>query len=123
MHLTLHLTDRCNLACEYCYARHGTAEMSFETAMAAIAECTADDPNPGIIFFGGEPLLKADLIFRIIDACEQAAPRRYHYKVTTNGTRDKAAYRRGESWPGQTMVLDDWHQIMRIGNGLSVSSA
>ena len=60
--------------------------MSFETAMSAIAECTADDPNPGIIFFGGEPLLKADLIFRIIAACERQAPRRFHYKVTTNGT-------------------------------------
>ena len=86
MHLTIHLTDRCNLACHYCYARHGTDEMSFETAMSAIAECTADDPNPGIIFFGGEPLLKADLIFRIIAACERQAPRRFHYKVTTNGT-------------------------------------
>ena len=86
MHLTLHLTDRCNLACRYCYARHGTDEMSFETAMAAIAECTAADPNPGIIFFGGEPLLKAELIFRIIDACERRSPRRFHYKVTTNGT-------------------------------------
>lgn len=85
MHLTLHLTDRCNLACEYCYARHGTAEMSFETARAAIAECTAGDPNPGIIFFGGEPLLKADLIFQIIDDCERRSPHRFHYKVTTNG--------------------------------------
>ena len=82
MHLTLHLTDRCNLACRYCYQRHGTKRMSFETAMTAIAECTADDPNPGIIFFGGEPLLQADLIFRIIDACERAAPQRYHYKAT-----------------------------------------
>ena len=86
MHLTLHLTDRCNLACRYCYARHGTDEMSFETAMSAIDECTADDPNPGIIFFGGEPLLKADLVFRIIEACERQSPRRFHYKVTTNGT-------------------------------------
>ena len=73
MHLTLHLTDRCNLACRYCYARHGTVEMSFETAMTAIAECTADDPNPGIIFFGGEPLLQADLIFLIPFADKLAA--------------------------------------------------
>ena len=60
--------------------------MSFETAMSAIAECTADDPNPGIIFFGGEPLLRADLVFRIIEACERQSPWRFHYKVTTNGT-------------------------------------
>lgn len=86
MHLTLHLTDRCNLACRYCYQRQGTAEMSFETAMRSIEECAAGEENVGIIFFGGEPLLKAELIFQIIDACEVKAPQRFHYKVTTNGT-------------------------------------
>lgn len=86
MHLTLHLTDRCNLCCRYCYARHGMADMSFDTAMAAINECTEQDPNPGIIFFGGEPLLMSDLIFRVIEECESRTPDRFHYKVTTNGT-------------------------------------
>ena len=86
MHLTLHLTDRCNLACRYCYQRHGTKRMSFETAMAAIEECTRGEENCGIIFFGGEPLLEADLIFRVIAECERRAPLKYHYKVTTNGT-------------------------------------
>ena len=56
MHLTLHLTDRCNLACRYCYARHGTNDMALETALSAIAECTDGEENCGIIFFGGEPL-------------------------------------------------------------------
>ena len=60
--------------------------------MSAIAECTPDDPNPGIIFFGGEPLLKADLIFRIIDACERQSPGRFHYKVgPTHQNEDDAA--------------------------------
>ncbi len=85
MHLTLHLTDRCNLACRYCYARHGTADMSFETAVAAIEKC-AQGPNCGIIFFGGEPLLRQALIWRIMDWCETRPPQRFHYKVTTNGT-------------------------------------
>ena len=57
VHLTLHLTDRCNLACRYCYARHGTADMSFATACAAIEKC-ATGPDCGIVFFGGEPLLE-----------------------------------------------------------------
>lgn len=86
MHLTLHLTDRCNLACRYCYQRHGTKRMSFETAMAAIEECTRGEENCGIIFFGGEPLLEEDLIFGVIDECERRMPLRFHYKVTTNGT-------------------------------------
>ena len=86
MHLTLHLTDRCNLACRYCYARHGTSDMSVETALCAIEECTAGESNAGIIFFGGEPLLRMDAIFEIIDECERRRPLAFHYKVTTNGT-------------------------------------
>ena len=92
MHLTLHLTDRCNLACRYCYARHGTRDMTLATALAAIDECTRGEENAGIIFFGGEPLLREDLIFDVIDACEHRAPNRFHYKVTTNGTLVTAAF-------------------------------
>ena len=86
MHLTLHLTDRCNLACRYCYARHGASDMSVETALRAIEECTAGETNAGIIFFGGEPLLREEAIFEIIDECERRRPLAFHYKVTTNGT-------------------------------------
>lgn len=85
MHLTLHLTDRCNLACRYCYARPGTTDMAFETAVAAIEKC-ATGPDCGIIFFGGEPLLCADMIWRIMDWCAGRGPHRFHFKVTTNGT-------------------------------------
>ena len=85
MHLTLHLTDRCNLACRYCYQRHGTKRMTFETAMKAIGECTRGETNCGIIFFGGEPLLESELVFRIIAECERREPFKFHYKVTTNG--------------------------------------
>ncbi len=85
MHLTLHLTDRCNLACRYCYAHAGEIDMAFETAVAAIAR-VEEGPNCGIIFFGGEPLLRKDLIWRIMDWCEARDPNRFHYKVTTNGT-------------------------------------
>ena len=38
--LILRLTDRCNLACRYCYAAYdgiSKTEMPFETAKAAIA--------------------------------------------------------------------------------------
>ncbi|MDD4118261.1 MAG: radical SAM protein [Kiritimatiellae bacterium] len=84
MHLTLHLTDRCNLACRYCYARPGTADMTFETAAAAIDAC-ATGPDCGIIFFGGEPLLCQPLIWQVMDWCRGRAPGRFHFKVTTNG--------------------------------------
>ena len=84
MHLTLHLTNRCNLACRYCYAARGDEDMSFETAIAAIERC-AQGPNCGIIFFGGEPLLRQELIWQVIEWCETNQPNRFHFKVTTNG--------------------------------------
>lgn len=85
MHLTLHLTSRCNLACRYCYAARGGEDMDLATATAAIAHC-ATGPQCGIIFFGGEPLLRQDLIWDVIAWCERNGPERFHYKVTTNGT-------------------------------------
>jgi uncharacterized protein len=85
MHLSLHLTNRCNLACRYCYAARGQEDMTFETAVRAIQTCAAG-PNCGIIFFGGEPLLRRELIWEVIRWCERTEPNRFHYKVTTNGT-------------------------------------
>jgi uncharacterized protein len=60
--------------------------MTLETATRAIATC-ATGTNCGIIFFGGEPLLRSDLIWDIMDWCERERPGQFHYKVTTNGTR------------------------------------
>ncbi|MCL1921452.1 MAG: SPASM domain-containing protein [Kiritimatiellaeota bacterium] len=87
MHLTLHLTERCNMACRYCYETPGTRDMTLETARRAIASC-ATGANCGVIFFGGEPLLMQGLIWDIIRDLEDERPReprQFHYKVTTNG--------------------------------------
>jgi uncharacterized protein len=84
MHLTLHLTQRCNLDCTYCYSKHADTDMTLDIARKAIEQC-AQGPNCGIIFFGGEPLLRKDLIWEIMDWCEQTDPGRFHFKVTTNG--------------------------------------
>src|SRR5512135_2413739 len=85
MHLTLHLTSRCNLRCRYCYAAPADQDMSLETATAAISKLAVGD-DCGVIFFGGEPLLRKDLIAALLEWCERKNPRRFHYKVTTNGT-------------------------------------
>ena len=58
--------------------------MSFETATKAIELCD-DGQNTGIIFFGGEPLLKKELIWNVIEWCEKQKNTPFHYKVTTNG--------------------------------------
>lgn len=95
MHLTLHVTARCNFRCRYCYAApHVGGDMTSEVARAACdlaaRTCLAKDPEQsvGIIFFGGEPLLRRELIVDTIRYCRRLGQRTgqsFHFKVTTNG--------------------------------------
>ncbi len=92
MHLTLHLTGRCNLRCRYCYAEQHGGDMTFETARAAVdlaVEHTRRsllDQSVGLVFFGGEPLLKRDAIAEVVRYCRSVEGQDFHFKMTTNGT-------------------------------------
>lgn len=89
MHLTLHLTSECNLRCKYCYVEKRNAVMNEETAFKAV-ELALQSPGPtGLVFFGGEPLLKKELIKKIVSysaARSKETSHRFYYKITTNGT-------------------------------------
>ena len=86
MHITLHITTGCNMYCKYCYSPpEKRFDMSKEVAFQSIDYiATSCPPNTGIIFFGGEPLLKKDLIKETIEYAEKKS-NYFHYKVTTNG--------------------------------------
>ncbi len=62
--LTLVLTNRCNLACRYCYQEaERSRRMSEEVLRAALDELLAtDEGNPLVTFTGGEPLLEYPLL-------------------------------------------------------------
>jgi len=63
MNYTLHLTEKCNLRCKYCYEEKGCKELSFEDIKNIFdLAIKNNDKKPNITFFGGEPLLKKDLI-------------------------------------------------------------
>ena len=94
MHYTLHLTNNCNMACDYCYVSNSKiCTMSFDTAKKAVdLVCTKNKEengsSSGIIFFGGEPLIEKDLIFDTVDYCRRKGKetgRFFHFKITTNG--------------------------------------
>lgn len=92
MHVTLHLTSDCNMACSYCYVdRRNLYTMTSDIANRAVdlaASLTPPEGSTGVIFFGGEPLLNKKLIFDTISytkSLEEAAGKRFHFKVTTNG--------------------------------------
>lgn len=72
--LNLNLTDKCNLACVYCYAKGGDyqrihQEMSPEAALHGLQQAIShrDQAFPfRIEFFGGEPLLNPTTIARVL---------------------------------------------------------
>jgi uncharacterized protein len=88
MHYTLHLTNRCNLRCGYCYVSHGETDMGIETARAVVDLAGRNAKRAGLIFFGGEPLLLRELIYDTVAYArerERQGGCRYFFKITTNG--------------------------------------
>lgn len=90
MKVVLHLTKACNLRCRYCYAPAKTGEsMSLETAKKAVdLALTLGEKSACVSYFGGEPLLKFELIRQITDyACEAAQKqgKAMYFRLATNG--------------------------------------
>jgi len=93
MKFTLSLTHRCNLACRYCYSGSSCKpDMQLATAKQCIdsaLEFLPDGKSLDLGLFGGEPLLRFDLIKEIVSYTyhqtrEKSVPVRIG--ITTNGT-------------------------------------
>lgn len=95
--LVLQLTQECNMRCSYCVysggyenRKHTGAEMDIALALKGIDfllnhSCDVEDLY--IAFYGGEPLLKFELIKECIKySLEHSEGRRVHFNITTNGT-------------------------------------
>ena len=102
------LSERCNLACKYCFVGSDTCgkgissvkDMSFDVAEKAIdvfarqlehSDCDYTKSESNIIFFGGEPLLKFDVleyVARRVREISKSRPvlRNTNMAVITNGT-------------------------------------
>ena len=94
MHVTLHLTDQCNLDCSYCVHEKRNCVMSETVLNAACDYIFQSGTTAGICFFGGEPLLEKGLLQKAVTRCQQHAIETgipFQCKMTTNGTLlDKA---------------------------------
>lgn len=91
MNISLHLTNRCNFSCKYCYVnKENPIDMSWDTAKKAIDMAVKmSSTKTGISFFGGEPLLRKDLIKEIVTYCEEIHQKtniKFYYNMTSNGT-------------------------------------
>ena len=89
MHLTLHITNKCNLRCKYCYVKQGSQTMAHKTAFAAVDLAASEKKPCGLIFFGGEPLTERGLIYDVVEYSQKIKKdtgQVFYYKITTNGT-------------------------------------
>jgi uncharacterized protein len=101
--LVLMLTERCNLACRYCYeaaaaespcaaAPTPSRRMSVATALRAIdflLSHAGSRSSVTVVFFGGEPLLELSTIRAAVAharARAAALGKEVHFSLTTNGT-------------------------------------
>lgn len=90
----LHLTDRCNLRCSYCYLPHVREDMSSETGRAAIDAIFRSAVANGfkqvkLKYAGGEPLLRFALVEELHTYAQQLAERNgieLEGVVLSNGT-------------------------------------
>ncbi|WP_170263580.1 PqqD family peptide modification chaperone [Blastochloris sulfoviridis] len=92
----LNVTHHCNLACAYCVMAMPDLQHAYRDEMQSLREDTGRAcidflaqagyrDGVSITFFGGEPLLKFDLIVRLVDYAEATYPDRFRYQLITNG--------------------------------------
>ncbi len=96
--LTLVLTDQCNLGCAYCYVPKGRGQhMPRPLALDAVERFLAQAPRGravSISFFGGEPLLRLELMEAVMQTARELRPEGLSFTAPTNGTLlDAAALR------------------------------
>ena len=88
MEYIIHLTEKCNLNCTYCYENKKNKEISFESIKGLIDyEISRKQSYSIIVFYGGEPLLQKDMIRDTIDYINtKKSKTNFYYGITTNGT-------------------------------------
>lgn len=94
--LTISLTEKCNLRCEYCgYHKkyddpnYKYSDINLEQVLLSVEnflDSTQAIENPSISFYGGEPLLRFDIIQNVVEFCENTYPlKKISFSITTNG--------------------------------------
>lgn len=95
--ISLDLTTRCLLGCSYCFAGYNDEyqgkDLSMETATKVIdwllaPETRGDNQKIDISFWGGEPLMRWDLLQEIVllaEAKGEEAGVKFTFSMTTNG--------------------------------------
>jgi len=122
----LHVTNRCNLRCDYCYVPHRCEDMPFEIGRAAIkatihSAITHNCHHVKLKYAGGEPLLRFPLVTELHQYAQSLALREgltLDGVVLSNGTllNDRIA-KTMQSLGLRLMISLDgyerWHDVQR----------
>lgn len=93
--LMINMTNGCNMACKYCFAGVNKGKVqnitldTIKNAVFDLLEKYIDTPNYTIFFFGGEPLLRKDLIMESVTFIKEIMlehSKKVSFSVSTNGT-------------------------------------
>ena len=85
--LVLHLTERCNMRCRYCFMTRGEENMSKGTAEKSVDFLLQNcGQYARVTFFGGEPLLEFELIQHVTEYIKNKSNRPVMLDIVTNGT-------------------------------------
>lgn len=132
--LTLVVNHACNLRCTYCYTgeklRRPMPRKVGRKAIDRAMRSVAPGGTLELAFFGGEPLIEADLILELIEyARTLAAPRDVSLQtnMTTNGTLDAPSAWRVMTLPDMQLAIShdglpeihDRHRITVEGHASS----
>ena len=107
------MTKRCNLKCVHCYAQavpvDGADDISTEQAKAMIDDLAAYGA-PVMLFSGGEPLVRKDLV----ELASHATSRGMRAVISTNGTlitKEKARELKGVGLSYVGISLDGMEEV------------
>lgn len=111
MNYVVHLTEGCNLRCKYCYENRYYNKMNneicFENIKAIVdRESEHASANCFITFYGGEPLLKKELIYKTVEYIKMKKTNtKFYFSMTTNGT----------------LMDEDFVNYMKVNNFIQIS--
>jgi len=121
--IMLYLTNNCNLQCPYCFVEKDTRDMDFKIAKNTVDFLLSQGKGSrsfNINFFGGEPLLKFNLIKEIIQYSKKESKKydkEITFGITTNGslfTKEIVDY----FWENNVGILFSWDgdkkRIMKV---------
>ena len=112
-HAYIMVTEQCNLRCQYCYIKNRDIKNEFPFEwMEKVKKMFTCYNKPRIIFFGGEPLLKVELIKQIVNEYKNKDINIYHFDVYRLEDVDEFYAIGGEEYFSSGISIIEWGELI-----------